>query len=113
MSAWEHPRETVCVLIADSHFDLRIGRCGNCGQHYVEIFTEFLNWGGRDDSQYGDTLPVSDQEAATFLAQGSNVDLRQIQELGEHRLRLKWDWPAEENQQHNYAIGIIPIMAGY
>lgn len=52
----------------ESHFCVRIARCGKCGQRYVSIFTETIDWVDGEDPQYTKVMPVTDEEASSVAA---------------------------------------------
>lgn len=53
----------VCELVDESHFGVAIRQCPACGQRFVTIFTEFVDWVDGDDPQYWDRVPVTQAEA--------------------------------------------------
>jgi hypothetical protein len=100
------------ALIDESHFFISIVRCPECGQCFVSIFTELIDWEDGDDAQYSDVLPVTDQEAEMLAAQGAAVDIKYIEALGEHRRRLKMDSPTGGDFRARWTEGMLWIYPG-
>src|SRR5206468_4212166 len=49
-------------LVHSSHFAVDLCRCRDCGQVYVEVFWEIVDWSGGDDDMWQFYVPVSDEE---------------------------------------------------
>jgi hypothetical protein len=58
----------VARLVDDSHFGVSIRRCGECGQHFLTLFCERVDWADGDDPQTWVAVPVSKDEAAKLQA---------------------------------------------
>ncbi len=112
-AASNHNLETRSTLIDESHFDVALRRCPACGQQFVCIFTEFVDWADGDDPQYCDRLPLTATEADALAAQGAAVDLKQIEELGRDRRRLKMDHPKGKPRQVAWADGGLSVYPGH
>ena len=112
-AAWDHKLQTRSTLIDESHFDVAVRRCPACGQQFVCIFTEFVDWADGDDPQYWDLLPLTAQEADALAAQGAAVDLKQIEEFGRHRRRLKMDHPKGQPRRVKWATGGLSVYPGH
>ena len=112
-AAWDHKLQTRSTLIDESHFDVAVRRCPACGQQFVCIFTEFVDWADGDDPQYCDRLPLTAAEADTLAAEGPAVDLKQIEELGRDRRRLKMDHPKGQPRRVEWATGGLSVYPGH
>lgn len=112
-AAWGHKLHNRITLIDESHFDVAIRRCPTCGQQFVCIFTEFVDWADGDDPQYGDRLPLTAEEADALAAQGAAVDLKQIEEYGSDRRRLKMDHPKGQPRRVKWANGGLSVYPGH
>ena len=112
-AAWNHKLQNRSTLIDESHFDVALRRCPACGQQFVCIFTEFVDWADGDDPQYGDRLPLTAQEADALAAQGPAVDLKQIEEFGRDRRRLKMDHPKGKPRRLGWATGGLSVYPGH
>jgi hypothetical protein len=100
-------------VIDESHFALRVVRCRNCGQRFVWIFTEFIDWHGGDDAQYVTVAPITSEEATQLIAQGESVDLEWLGSLGEGRRVLIRDHPTGKQDRYAWRSGPFIVMPGY
>jgi hypothetical protein len=100
-------------LVDDSHFVVSLRRCTDCGQAFVSIFTEFVDWSGGEDAQYRDVVPVTPAEAETVRDQGEHVDLQFLGSLGEGRRRLSSDWPTGAGKRVGWRTGTFRVQEGY
>jgi hypothetical protein len=82
-------------LVEESHLIVRLRRCGACGQPFVWIFTESVDWHGGEDPQYHRVVPVRPDEAAALTRQGERVDPGRLGALGRGRRHLRTDWPSD------------------
>lgn len=77
----------IAMLVDESHFGVAILRCVQCGQTFLSIFCERVDWADSDDPQIRVTVPISDDEArrlrAADMASDENAILRTI--VGERR----------------------------
>lgn len=48
----------------ESHYAVRVLKCRQCGQQFVSVFTEMIDWADGDDPQYWRMLPITAEEAA-------------------------------------------------
>lgn len=112
-AAYDRGREPVHTLIDDSHFGVSIQSCATCGQRFVVIFTEIVDWVGGDDSQYCDILPVTEQEAADLARQEENVDLRALGMLGDGRRRLVMEYPRGGEKRVLWKTGAFTVYPGH
>ncbi|MGH3586102.1 MAG: hypothetical protein ACRDQ0_07230 [Pseudonocardia sp.] len=101
------------MVVDDSHFIVSLRRCTACGQAFVSIFTEFIDWSGGDDAQYRDLVPVTPEEANAVLARGDPADTRFLGSLGAGRRRLAWDWPTGGRQRIGWSSGEFPVEEGH
>lgn len=99
-------------VVDDSHFGVSVRVCPSCGQQFVVIFTEFVDWSGGDDSQYFDIVPVTGDEAASLVA-ASGVDLAALGALGAGRRRLSSDWPAGGSKTISWRTGAFTVTEGH
>jgi len=100
-------------IVDDPHFLVSLRHCRRCGQVFVSIFTEFVDWEDGDDAQYSDVVPVTPAEAATVLEQGEQVDLRYLGSLGEGRRRLSSDWPTGGETEIGWRVGTFWVEQGH
>ncbi|MEV4315116.1 hypothetical protein [Actinocrispum sp. NPDC049592] len=100
-------------LISDSHFGVSVRRCTNCGQQFIAIFTEFVDWSGGDDAQYFDIVPVTPEEADEAIAAGENVSTSFLSNLGTGRRHLASDYPTGGPHRLNWLTGPLTVEQGY
>ena len=58
----------VAELVDESHFMASIRRCVLCGQHFLAMFCERVDWADGDDPQTRIVAPVSEPEARELQA---------------------------------------------
>lgn len=80
-------------LISESHFHIMILSCRGCGQRFVSVFTESIDWDDGEDPQNWLLLPLTDAEAAWLAARGDAVTGQELEALGPGRRALEYDHP--------------------
>ncbi|MGA7951568.1 MAG: hypothetical protein WCA45_15615 [Thiobacillaceae bacterium] len=80
-------------MIDESRFHVTIRACEECGQNFVSVFTELIDWSDGEDPQYWTLLPIEANEAADLISQGDSVTERAINALGKERKCLQHDHP--------------------
>ncbi len=85
--------ELVADLIEESHLDVSVVVCGACGQRFVKVFTERIDWQNGDDPQDWLVVPVTDAESERILARGESVSSADLAPLGVRRQLLR-TWPS-------------------
>ncbi len=111
-ASWPKKFNQIARLVDDPHDIIRIVSCSKCGQRYVAVTTEFIDWQDGEDSIYRSILPVTVEEAERLLAQGENVDVRLIESLGRERRHLRTSWPKGGEQSVYWTQGSLYIMRG-
>ena len=81
------------TLVGSSHFDVYIARCTECGQRFVGICTEIIDWVDGDDAEYWDIVPITDEEASQLAALDENGSTFSVAALGDGRRYIKADHP--------------------
>src|SRR5206468_1624651 len=76
----------------DHHFDVALSRCGACGQVFVDIFDEIVDWEGGDDAMDVWLVPVAPAEVQA-IRHMKDLDLTYLKSLGEGRRHMWWDRP--------------------
>ena len=70
----------VARLVDESHFGVSILQCAHCGQHFLSLFCERVDWADGDDPQTTVVIPVDEDEvqrlATANVAADENVILR-------------------------------------
>jgi hypothetical protein len=99
-AAWENTRqlERASTLVDDSHFIFQVLRCKQCGQPFLWITTEIVDWAGGDDAQYRRVIPLTEIEAGALIARDGEPDPDELRPFADGRRYLHVDWPtgAEE-----------------
>lgn len=75
-------------IASDNHWGVALRACPKCGQQFVTIFTEFVNWAAGGDDQYYAIVPVSAVEAAEVVRAGEDISDAFLGTLGEGRRHL-------------------------
>lgn len=81
-AAWEMHRSPTVDLIDESHLSVRLFRCVDCGQRFLQIFTELIDWDEGDDSQAWHVYPIDAEVARRLIARGEEVDEGFLLRLG-------------------------------
>ena len=92
--AWAYYEEGLAVereFVGDSHFLVQLRRCADCGQQFVWIFGEAVDWQSGDDAQRREIVPVSATEAEA----AGRLDYPSLAALGVDRRYLETDWPTD------------------
>jgi len=89
--------QAVATLVEESHFSVRIVSCKRCGQRFVSIFCERIDWAGGDDPQYYTLFPLHAAEAAELVAE--ELDPGTLRRIGDGRPKLCMDWPSDAPRQ--------------
>ena len=58
----------VAALVDESHFMASIERCDSCGQHFLTLFCERVDWVDSDDPQTWLAFPVNADEVVRLQA---------------------------------------------
>lgn len=108
---WPSFRE-IARLLDDSHDIVRLVACPACGQRYVAVTTEFVDWDDGEDPIYRSIVPVTPGESDHLASQGASVDYRLIELLGSDRRHLKTAWPKGAAETINWADGPLMLRRG-
>ncbi|RSM86545.1 hypothetical protein DMH04_12890 [Kibdelosporangium aridum] len=103
--------ETTRRIVSDSHFGVSLRKCPECGQQFVAIFTEFVDWQGGDDAQYFDIVPVTPIEAK-YIVNAQDL-LRDLSKLGNRRRRVSSDWPTGGRNRVSWKHGEFHVEEGH
>ena len=80
-------------LIDESHLHVMILACGHCGQRFVSVLTETIDWADGDDPQYWQLLPITETEASGLVQEGESLTEDKLDALGPDRRCLRRDYP--------------------
>jgi hypothetical protein len=79
-------------LIDESHFHVMVLVCPSCGQRFVSVFTETIDWVDGDDPQDWTLLPITTEEADDLALQGASLSESTLNGLGPGRRSLRRDY---------------------
>lgn len=94
-------------LVDESHLGISIYRCAACGQEFISIFAELIDWANGEDPQCTTLMPLTQDEAARMIAAGENLDLAELTALGRERRFLRDDWPGTGIRTLEYTTGQV------
>lgn len=92
-------------LIDESHHIISLRQCPNCGQSFVSVFTETVDWIDGEDPQYRTVMPLTEQEAAKLEARTQSLE-GTLQSLAPERRSLKIDFPKGAKMTQYWSQGI-------
>jgi|SRR5277367_804642 len=67
----------VVELVEQSHFAISILECPDCGQDWVFIFIETIDWTDGNDEQHCTLLPVTKSESDQLQVQQESVSIQE------------------------------------
>lgn len=92
-TAWTASREVALrALVDESHFGVRLTAC-RCGQRFVSVFLERVDWVGGEDDQTWLVLPVREDEAARLEACAEDALSQTLADVGRERRFLARAFP--------------------
>lgn len=59
--------------VDESHFIVTVLACRVCGQRFLSVFTETIDWADGDDPQHRVVMPISAAETARLLEASSSL----------------------------------------
>ena len=71
----------IVELVDESHFVVSILRCIRCGQHFLSLFCERVDWADSDDPQTRVVVPVSADEVQRLQTANIAADENVILEI--------------------------------
>ena len=108
-AAWEAraPLTPGTTLVDESHYAVWIPACPHCGQQFVSVFTEIIDWTSGNDSQFSTRLPITSAEAADLIGRGDALTEGALEALGPDRRCLMHDFPRSATvPQNHWGVGI-------
>ncbi|HXY31151.1 MAG TPA: hypothetical protein VEI06_10630 [Gemmatimonadaceae bacterium] len=92
-------------LVRESHFHVNIRLCRDCGQRFLWVFTETIDWDDSEDPQYWTRVPISAEEMSALEQAGESVEGR-LESVAPERRSLRHDHPKETPAVSYWATGI-------
>ncbi len=80
-------------LVDESHYSVRLLACRGCGQRFVSVFTERIDWTHGNDPQEYQLAPISGDEAAELIAAGESITEESIEQAARERYVLLHRYP--------------------
>lgn len=87
----------------EPHFHVMLLACGACGQRFVSVMIETVDWANGDDAQHWSLLPLTASEAAELRA---GVPAAALEALGPDRRSLRRDHPSGGAARVFWANGV-------
>ena len=100
--------ETDARLIDEIHFIVLVRSCLACGQRFVSVFTETIDWVHGEDPGFRTVLPITAQEALVLRTADSQVVESLLYGLDSNRQSLCRDWPKDAEAKNFWGRGIKP-----
>ena len=94
-------------LIDESHFIVALLTCADCGQVFLSVFTETIDWEDGDDPQHWTVLPLTGSEAATLVEKKGSLTERDLLEIGASRRSLRLDAPKGKPSALSWGSGLL------
>ena len=96
-SAWQAVRgfTHLATPVDESHFSITVRACPRCGQRFVSVFAERVDWVDSEDPQCWSVLPVTAAEADDLIAGGADQAARSVESMGRGRRFLWADHPKD------------------
>jgi hypothetical protein len=99
--------DPVSRLVDEAHYIVTICACPRCGQEFLRIFTERIDWGGGEDPQRVTVLPITHEEARALISAGEHLHEADLSRMGLERRFLEFDWPSGESMRSRYTTGYL------
>jgi hypothetical protein len=108
-AAWKARQGLVLTaeLIYESHYHVMILACLQCGQQFLSVFTEMIDWVHSDDAQYWQVIPLTESEAAALTGRGPALTEHEINAVGRGRQSLMRDYPTGQGPREFWGKGIM------
>ena len=102
--------EHVVMLVDESHFGVSILRCARCGQRFLNLFCERVDWADSDDPQTRVVVPVSEDEARRLQVANVASDENAILEIVANERRFLYhDMPKRAAETLAWKSGLLFI----
>jgi hypothetical protein len=106
-AAWRARRDLdlVAQQVDQPHFIVSVLECPRCGQRFVSVFTETIDWVGGDDPQRWVVMPISPVEADSLLSIGAEMSRATLEGVPPRR-SLVAEHPADGGLRITWSLGI-------
>jgi hypothetical protein len=79
-------------LVDESHYHVMILKCLACGQRFISLFAEKVDWADGEDPQYWTTMPLTPRESADLCCRRGSLSERELTSLAPERQSLRRDY---------------------
>lgn len=105
------PSKKQRTLFDRSHFSVFVSRCSKCGQQFLRVFMEVVDWEAGDDSQAGVRIPITPGEAAGLKEfETANEAELALRAMDFSRRKLWWVHPKGKEASTYWATGELVIL---
>ncbi|HEX7371117.1 MAG TPA: hypothetical protein VF284_12640 [Rhodanobacteraceae bacterium] len=106
-AAWQAFQSTSIrhYLIDEPHFIVSIRQCPTCGQQYLQVTTEMIDWQNGEDPVHRVVMPIDDVECQSLVA-ATPLPNQALERIGAARRALNYDWPAGSEPTIYWAAGM-------
>ncbi len=111
-AAWAAARKLdhATTFVDESHFMVTLRGCGECGQRFVHVFAEQIDWRDGEDPQWRALAPVSMAEAVGLAGLDAAALERAFSALSPPRPCLVSWWASDGEKSEYWAETPVPIM---
>jgi len=93
-------------IVDDTHLIVSLLACEACGQKFLSIMTETIDWVDGDDPQHWVSIPVTPDEASKLVAAGEKRLHQVLSDIDHDRRSLHRDAPKGSVATSYWASGI-------
>ena len=106
-AAWAARRALLpaATLVDESHYQVRVLGCAACGQRFLSVFTETVDWADGEDPQHWSMLPVDHDDLLALLRDGV-PDESALAALAPRRRSLQRDFPKGGAPRCAWGVGL-------
>lgn len=94
-------------LADEAHFHVMVLICPRCGQRFVSVFTETIDWAKGNDPQYWSVIPVLEAEARGLEGLDEWTLQSKLDRLAPARRALRRDLPQSGAGRTYWAQGMV------
>lgn len=93
-------------LIDEFHYHVMILACPRCGQRFLSVFSEMIDWSEGDDAQHWAVVPITEGESVELSRRGSELTEAEISSFGPNRRSLLRNYPTGKGPSECWGKGI-------
>jgi hypothetical protein len=92
-------------LVDEAHFIVSIRKCPVCGQQFLQVTTEIIDWQGGEDPVFRTVMPINTAERTTLEATHPMTNAA-LESAGTHRQSLKYARPKGKEPELWWGTGM-------